>query len=177
VQLGRVQGLEPIRAAVGYVPQESTVFADTVRGNLACGADLPEATLLRAAGEAHAMEWIRRRPEGLDAPLGERGGNLSGGERQRLGIARALARDARVLILDEATSALDAANDALLQDAFARALGGERLGVVISHRLASMRGVDRVVVLDRGRVVEQGTPGELLRAGGRFQALFGDQAA
>ena len=81
------------------------------------------------------------------------------------------------MILDEATSALDAGSDALLQDAFSRALGGDRIGVVISHRLASLRGVDRVVVLDRGHVVEQGTPEELLRAGGRFQALFGDQAA
>jgi subfamily B ATP-binding cassette protein MsbA len=168
--------LRSIRGAVGYVPQESTVFADTVRGNIACGAAVPEEDLVRAAEEAHAWEWIARREGGLDAPLGETGGNLSGGERQRLGIARALARNARVLVLDEATSALDAENDALLQEAFARALAGDRIGVVISHRLASMRGVDRVVVLDRGRVVEEGRPEELLRAGGRFQALFGDQA-
>src|SRR5690606_37915609 len=116
-------------------------------------------------------------PAGYDEELGERGANLSGGERQRLGVARALARDARVLVLDEATSALDAENDALLQEAFGRALAGDRIGVIISHRLASLRGVHRVVVLDEGRVVEQGTPAELLAAGGAFARLWELQAA
>jgi len=173
----RTIALGSLRSHVAYVPQETVVFADTVRENVACGAALGEEAILRAAREAHAIQWIERLPGGLDAELGERGANLSGGERQRLGIARALARNARVLVLDEATSALDAENDALLQEAFARALGGDRIGVIISHRLASLRGVDRVVVLEAGRVVEEGRPEELLRAGGAFARLWELQAA
>ena len=169
--------LSSLRGHVGYVPQETVLFADSVRENIACGAELTEEAIDRAAREANAWQWIARLPGGLDAELGERGSNLSGGERQRLGVARALARDARVLVLDEATSALDAENDALLQEAFARVLGGERIGVIISHRLASLRGVDRVVVLDEGRIVEEGTPDELVRAGGAFARLWALQTA
>jgi len=169
--------LASLRSHVGYVPQETVVFADTVRENVACGAPLPAEVVERAARQANAHAWIERLPGGYDALLDERGANLSGGERQRLGIARALARDARVLVLDEATAALDAENDALLQEAFARALGGDRIGVVISHRLASLRGVDRVAVLDGGRVIEEGTPEELLAAGGAFARLWKLQAA
>jgi len=169
--------LGSLRGHVGYVPQETVVFADTARANIACGANLPDEAVRRAAREANAHVWIERLPGAYDAELGERGSNLSGGERQRLGVARALARDARVLILDEATSALDAENDALLQEAFARALGQGRIGVIISHRLASLRGVDRVVVLDDGRIVEQGRPEDLLAAGGAFARLWRLQAA
>ncbi|WP_373048017.1 ABC transporter ATP-binding protein [Vulgatibacter sp.] len=169
--------LASLRSHVGYVPQETVVFADTARANITCGAALSDEVVRRAAREANAHVWIERLPGGYDAVLGERGSNLSGGERQRLGVARALARGARVLVLDEATSALDAENDALLQEAFARALGGERIGVIISHRLASLRGVDRVVVLDGGRVVEDGRPDDLLRAGGAFSRLWQLQAA
>jgi subfamily B ATP-binding cassette protein MsbA len=169
--------LASLRSHVGYVPQETVVFADTARANIACGAALSEEAVVRAAREANAHRWIEQLPAGYDEELGERGANLSGGERQRLGVARALARDARVLVLDEATSALDAENDALLQEAFGRALAGDRIGVIISHRLASLRGVHRVVVLDEGRVVEQGSPAELLAAGGAFARLWELQAA
>lgn len=168
--------LRSLRSHVGYVPQETVVFADSVRANIACGAPLDDETVVRAAREANAHTWIARLEGGLDAPLGEAGANLSGGERQRLGVARALARGARVLLLDEATSALDAENDALLQEAFARALGRGRIGVIISHRLASLRGVDRVVVLERGRIVEEGSPAELLASGGAFARLWALQS-
>lgn len=164
--------LSSLRSHVGYVPQETVIFADTARANVACGAPLPREAVEKAAREANAHLVIERLPGGWDAELSERGQNLSGGERQRLGVARALARDARVLVLDEATSALDAENDALLQEAFSRALSGERIGVIISHRLASLRGVDRVVVLDGGRVVEEGPPEALLEAGGPFARLW-----
>jgi ATP-binding cassette, subfamily B, bacterial MsbA len=169
--------LASLRGHVGYVPQETVVFADTARANITCGAELPDEAVQRAAREANAHVWIERLEGAYDAELGERGGNLSGGERQRLGVARALARDARVLILDEATSALDAENDALLQEAFARALGQGRIGVIISHRLASLRGVDRVVVLEHGRIVEEGRPEDLLDAGGAFARLWALQAS
>lgn len=169
--------LSSLRSHLGYVPQETVVFADSARENIACGAPLDDAAIRRAAREANAHVWIERLPDGYESQLAERGQNLSGGERQRLGVARALARDAKVLILDEATSALDAENDALLQEAFARALGGDRIGVIISHRLASLRGVDRVVVLDAGRVIEEGRPEELLRSGGAFARLWAIQAA
>ncbi|HLV60345.1 MAG TPA: ATP-binding cassette domain-containing protein, partial [Fredinandcohnia sp.] len=112
-----------------------------------------------------------------DGRVGERGLALSGGQRQRLGIARALVREARILILDEPTSALDAENDALLQEAFARALGGERIGLIITHRLRSLGGVDRVVVLEAGRVVEEGPPADLLARGGRFAQMMALEAA
>lgn len=173
----REVALDSLRSHLGYVPQETVVFADTARENVACGAPLSREVIEEAARAANAHLWIERLPAGWDSPLDERGANLSGGERQRLGIARALARQARVLILDEATSALDAENDALLQEAFSRALGEGRIGVVISHRMASLRGVDRVVVLDQGRVVEEGTPDELRAAGGAFARLCSLQAA
>lgn len=173
----RAGTLRSLRDQVGYVPQETVVFADTVRANIACGAELPEGAVEAAARESNAHLWIERLPDGYDALLTQGGGGLSGGERQRLGIARALARGGKVLILDEATSALDAENDALLREAFARALGRDRIGVVISHRMSSIRGVDRVVVLERGRVIEEGPPEELLRRGGRFARLCELQAA
>ncbi|HWV38201.1 MAG TPA: ATP-binding cassette domain-containing protein, partial [Vulgatibacter sp.] len=169
--------LRSLRDQVGYVPQETVVFADTVRANIACGASLADGAVEAAAMESNAHLWIDRLPNGYEAILTQGGGGLSGGERQRLGIARALARGARMLILDEATSALDAENDALLQEAFARALGRDRIGVLISHRMSTIRWADRVVVLDRGRVVEEGPPDELLRRGGRFARLCELQAA
>lgn len=169
--------LRSLRAQVGFVPQETVVFAGTVSENVRCGAPLSEQQIQEAATAANAHLWIERLPKGYEQILAQGGGDLSGGERQRLGIARALARQARVLILDEATSALDAENDASLQEAFARALGGDRIGVMISHRLSSLGGVDRVVVLEQGRVVEDGDPAELLRAGGRFAALWALEAA
>jgi len=169
--------LRSLRGQVGYVPQETVVFADTVRENIACGAALSDGAIEDAARESNAKAWIERLPGEYDATLTQGGGGLSGGERQRLGVARALARGARVLVLDEATSALDAENDALLREAFGRALGRDRIGVVISHRMASIRGVDRVVVLEDGRVIEEGPPEELLRRGGRFARLCELQAA
>ncbi len=169
--------LASIRRHVGYVPQESTVFAGTVRFNVACGAALSDDAVRAALAEAGLASLVERLPGGLDAELGERGQELSGGERQRLGIARALARGARLLLLDEATASLDAASDAHVLDAFRRALSGGRIGLTISHRLASLAGVDRVVVLEAGHVVEEGTAEELLRGGGRFGRLFSAQLA
>jgi len=163
--------LASLRSHVGYVPQETVLFAGDARINLSCGAEIPMERMREAARAANA-EPVIEALGGYDVDFAEGGRNLSGGERQRVGVARALARDARILILDEPTSALDAENDALLQEAFARALGGDRIGVLITHRLRSVQGVDRVVVLEAGRVVEEGTPAELLARGGRFARML-----
>lgn len=163
--------LASLRSHVGYVPQETVLFAGDARINLCCGAEIPMERLREAARAANA-EPVIEALGGYEADLAEGGRNLSGGERQRVGVARALARDARILVLDEPTSALDAENDALLQEAFARALGGDRIGVLITHRLRSVQGVDRVVVLEAGRVVEEGTPAELIARGGRFARML-----
>lgn len=163
--------LASLRSHVGYVPQETVLFAGDARTNLSCGADLPLERLREAARAANA-EPVIEALGGYDGDFAEGGKNLSGGERQRVGVARALVRDARILILDEPTSALDAENDALLQEAFARALGGDRIGVLITHRLRSVQGVDRLVVLEKGRVVEEGSPEELLARGGRFARML-----
>lgn len=172
----REGSLASLRACVGYVPQETILFAGDARTNLSCGADIAPERLWAAARAANA-EPVIRAVGGLEGDFAEGGKNLSGGERQRLGIARALVREARILILDEPTSALDAENDALLQEAFARALGGERIGLIITHRLRSLGGVDRVVVLEAGRVVEEGPPADLLARGGRFAQMMALEAA
>lgn len=150
--------LASVRSHVGYVPQETVLFAGDARTNVSCGAPLPLEQVAWAVDQAQATEVIEA-VGGWEGDFAEGGKNLSGGERQRVGIARALARDAKLLILDEPTSALDAENDALLQEAFSRALGGDRIGVIITHRLQSLQGVDRVVVLEGGEVVEDGPPG------------------
>src|SRR5690606_10343985 len=123
-----------------------------------------------AAEAAHVMEFAAQLPQGLDTPVGERGGLLSGGQRQRVAIARALLRDAPVLILDEATSALDAESERKVQDALARLTSG-RTTLVIAHRLATVEQASRIVVLDRGRVAESGTHAQLLTQDGLYRQL------
>lgn len=167
----REGSLASLRGSIGYVPQQTVLFAGDARTNLSCGAEIPQTRLEAAARAANAEEVIEA-VGGYEGDFAEGGKNLSGGERQRVGVARALARDARILILDEPTSALDAENDALLQEAFARALGGDRIGLLVTHRLRSLGGVDRVVVLEEGRVVEEGPPEELAARGGKFAQLL-----
>ncbi|RMH11225.1 MAG: ABC transporter ATP-binding protein, partial [Gemmatimonadetes bacterium] len=145
-----------LRAALGVVAQETVLFHDTVRANIAYGLDdVDEERLVAAARAANADGFIRRLPQGYDTVVGERGAELSGGQRQRLAIARALLRDPPILILDEATSALDTEAERLVQDALERLLEG-RTVFVIAHRLSTVRRADRIVVLEDGRIVEQG---------------------
>ncbi|MDH5197327.1 MAG: ATP-binding cassette domain-containing protein, partial [Gemmatimonadota bacterium] len=145
---------------------------ETVRANIAYGdqAGATQAEIEAAARAAGADTFIRRLPEGYDTVIGERGTRLSGGERQRLAIARALLRDPPILILDEATAHLDAEAERALQQAMARLLAG-RTVFVIAHRLATAARADRVVVLDDGRVIEEGAPDALLAARGRYRRL------
>ena len=120
-----------------------------------------EAALERAVRGANAMEFVSELPEGLHAPIGHKGGRLSGGQRQRLAIARAMLKDAPILILDEATAALDTESERLVQDALNRLIP-EHTTLVIAHRLSTVREADLIIVMDRGRVVEQGTHEDLL---------------
>jgi ATP-binding cassette, subfamily B, bacterial MsbA len=161
-----------LRSLMGIVTQETILFHDTVRANIAYGmGDVADEALESAARAAHAHEFIRELPEGYDTVLGERGTRLSGGQRQRIAIARALLRDAPVLILDEATSALDTESETLVQDAIDR-LMEDRTVLVIAHRLSTVRKADRIVVLQAGRVVDQGTHRELIEREGLYRRLY-----
>lgn len=163
--------LASLRALTGIVSQDTVLFNDTVRANVAFGkSDATQAQLDAAATAANALEFIRELPDGWDTNLGERGARLSGGQRQRLAIARALLSDPPILILDEATSALDAVSERLVQEAIDRLFLG-RTVFVIAHRLATIQHADQILVLDRGALVEQGTHAELLRQGGTYARL------
>jgi ATP-binding cassette, subfamily B, bacterial MsbA len=179
-----VYGRRSLRAALGIVSQETVLLHESVRANIAYGdrAQATYAEVEAAARAAGAHAFITRLPAGYDTVIGERGTRLSGGERQRLAIARALLRDPPILILDEATAHLDAEAERDLQEAIARLTAG-RTVLVIAHRLVTASRADRVVVLDRGAVVEEGTPEGLHAAGGRYrqlvdlQGVSGDRAA
>ncbi|MGH9659589.1 MAG: ABC transporter ATP-binding protein, partial [Bryobacteraceae bacterium] len=163
--------LDSLRHSIGIVAQDTFLFNDTIAANIAYSR--PGATreeIRTAARNALAGEFIERLPEGYETQVGERGVKLSGGQRQRIAIARALVRNAPILILDEATSHLDTESERLVQRALAN-LMAERTVIVIAHRLSTVRRADRIVVLDRGRVVESGRHEDLAGAGGVYQRL------
>ena len=165
--------LESLRANLALVSQDVVLFNDTIRANIAYGAmgAASEQQVIAAAEAAHAMEFIREMPQGLETLIGENGMRLSGGQRQRLAIARALLKNAPVLILDEATSALDSESERVVQDALDTLMRG-RTTLVIAHRLSTIERADRIVVLDRGRIVESGKHAELLARGGVYEKLY-----
>ena len=160
-----------LRRRMALVPQEGVLFAASARDNLRYGdwAASDEA-IWEAARAANAETFLRELPDGLDTYLGESGARLSGGQRQRIAIARAVLRDAPVLLLDEATSALDAESERLVQDALDR-LMQSRTTLVIAHRLATVRNADRIVVMEKGRIVETGTHDQLVKDGGLYARL------
>jgi ATP-binding cassette subfamily B protein len=162
-----------LRRQIAFVSQDIHLFNDTVRANIAYARpDASDADVERAARHADAHDFIMSLPDGYDTVIGDRGGRLSGGQRQRIAIARALLKDAPVLVLDEATSALDAVSESTVQDALARLRQG-RTTMVVAHRLSTVVDADRIIVLDKGRVLAEGRHAELLESCGYYAALVG----
>jgi len=162
--------LKNLREHIAVVSQEVVLFNDTIRNNIAFGREVPDADIERAAEAAHILEFIRSQPGGLDALVGDRGMLLSGGQRQRIAIARALLKDAPILILDEATSALDTESERHIQAALAQLLRN-RTTFVIAHRLSTVEQADRILVLNAGTIAESGTHAQLLAQGGLYAQL------
>lgn len=168
----RDYALADLRAQVGLVPQETLLFSGSIRENILYGRPGAHPDEVEAAARAaNAHEFISAFPHGYDTVVGERGVKLSGGQRQRVAIARAILKDPRILILDEATSALDNESEALVQAALERLMQG-RTTFVIAHRLSTIRNADRILVMDAGRVTEDGTHAQLLAAGGLYRDLY-----
>jgi subfamily B ATP-binding cassette protein MsbA len=163
--------LRTLRRQIGIVPQDPVLLKGSVAFNIAYGLDHPEdEVIVNAAKVAGIHRFIESLPEGYETEVGERGVTLSGGQRQRLAIARAIVRNPRILILDEATSSLDAAVEQEIQEAMQKAMKG-RTSIIIAHRLSTIREADRIVVLDKGMVVEEGSHEDLKRAGGLYARL------
>jgi subfamily B ATP-binding cassette protein MsbA len=168
--------LSSLRANIALVSQEVVLFNDTIAANIAYGQmrEVPEAEIIAAATAAHAMEFIRELPQGLETLVGEKGVRLSGGQRQRIAIARAILKNAPILILDEATSALDSESERHVQAALETLMQG-RTSLVIAHRLSTIEKADRIVVLQKGRIAEVGTHAELLAMGAVYAQLHRTQ--
>lgn len=164
--------LTSLRGQIGVVSQQTLLFNDTVRNNVAYGRpDIPEEEVIKAATMADAHDFIVKLPQGYDTVIGEQGVRLSGGQRQRISIARALLKNAPILILDEATSSLDTESEREVQGALDR-LMEKRTVLVIAHRLSTVRNVDRILVLSEGRIVEEGVHKELMAIGGEYKKLY-----
>jgi subfamily B ATP-binding cassette protein MsbA len=161
-----------LRQQIAYVGQDNFLFHGSIRDNIALGKPgATEAEIIAAAKAAHAHEFITSVPAGYDAPVGERGAQLSGGERQRIAIARALIKNAPIILLDEATASLDSESERLVQDAIAHLCQG-RTTIVIAHRLHTITHADRILVIENGAIAEAGRHDELLRKGGRYAAFY-----
>jgi ABC-type multidrug transport system fused ATPase/permease subunit len=154
--------LESLRNAISYLPQDATIFSGTVAENIRMNNTLASLDgVKRAAEQAHALEFIQKLPQGFETYVGEKGIRLSGGQKQRIALARAILKNAPILLLDEPTSALDAESERLIQEALHPFLKG-RTSLIIAHRLSTIMHCDRILVLDQGRLIAQGTHAQLL---------------
>lgn len=166
---------QSLRRQIAYVPQEALLFHRSIRENIAYGRpDATDEEIREAARLANALEFIDRLPNGMDTMVGERGVKLSGGQRQRVAIARAILADCPILVLDEATSALDSESEAAVQGALQNLMAG-RTSIVVAHRLSTVASLDRIVVIEDGKIVEDGTHAELSQAGGVYETLWDRQ--
>ncbi|MGB2337955.1 MAG: ABC transporter ATP-binding protein, partial [Alcanivorax sp.] len=165
--------LGELRNQIAMVSQRVVLFNDSVRNNIAYGElrSADDATIIKAAQDAHAWRFIEQLEHGLDTLLGQDGVQLSGGQRQRIAIARALLKDAPILILDEATSALDSESEHHIQQALEQVMEG-RTTLVIAHRLSTIEKADRIMVLDQGQLIEQGSHQELLEKNGLYTQMY-----
>jgi ATP-binding cassette subfamily B protein len=167
---------QSLRNNIGMVLQDTFLFARTIKENIAYGtADKTDRQIIEAAKAANAHEFIMNLPDAYDNEVGERGVTLSGGEKQRISIARAILRDPAILILDEATSAVDSATEASIQEAMDRLVKG-RTTIAIAHRLSTLRNADKLIVMEKGEIVEQGTHEQLLQRNGIYADLVRKQA-
>lgn len=165
-----------LREHIAYVPQEPMLFHRTLRENIAYGKlNATESEIKHAAKQANALEFIEALPGGFDTLVGERGVKLSGGQRQRIAIARAILKDAPILVLDEATSALDSESEKLIQASLDELMKG-RTSIVIAHRLSTIAKLDRIIVLNNGKIVEDGSHSELLKKNGTYAKLWSHQS-
>ena len=167
---------DDLRNAIAYVPQEPILFHRSLQENIAYGRRGANMQAIQAVAKlAHAGEFIDALPDGYDTLVGERGVKLSGGQRQRIAIARAMLKNAPILVLDEATSALDSESEALIQDALWKLMEG-RTAIVVAHRLSTIQKMDRIIVMDDGKVIEQGSHKELLALDGQYAQLWARQS-
>jgi ATP-binding cassette subfamily B protein len=166
---------ESLRRQIAFVPQEPKLFHRSLRDNIAYDIEATDIQIEEAARQANALEFIDQLPDRFNTTVGEHGIKLSGGQRQRVAIARAILKDAPILLLDEATSALDSASEKLIQDALEKLMQG-RTSIVIAHRLSTIAKLDRIIVLDKGQIVEQDTHAQLLRKKGVYADLWQHQS-
>ncbi len=167
---------DSLRENIAVIPQDTSLFSRTLMENIRYGReDASDEEVIEAAKKAHAHEFIAKLPEGYQTEVGERGVRLSGGQRQRIAIARAILKDAPILILDEATSALDSESEKLIQDSLETLMEGKTV-IVIAHRLSTISHLDRLIVMERGQVVEEGSHDALIDDGGVYAKLWGMQS-
>ena len=164
-----------LRQAITLIPQDPSLFHRSLMENIRYGrVEASDEEVIEAAKRAHAHEFIMELPEGYEAQVGERGVKLSGGQRQRIAIARAILKNAPILILDEATSSLDSFTEAQIQESLA-SLMQDKTTLVIAHRLSTLLNMDRILVFDRGKIVEDGTHASLIEKKGLYQSLWAAQ--